>query len=177
VQTVSEKEIDLFNLNWCEVKSIPQCPIESNDIDILYTVYDVVYDLINEQINEKTNNIENIIHFVPYWWAYHPYYKHLYSKENKTRYLTELIAMLETLTKPEFNTEYKRFPWVRYKDYSIIIKPKIWIDMDSDVSHIIIIYNRTLNKDDWCTIGYLLYNHKIFRLNQYYYNKLVNVIK
>jgi hypothetical protein len=101
----------------------------------------------------------------------------LYNKENRAKYLSQLLSMLDTLTRPDFEMVYKEFKWTQWREPNTELKAKIEIDMDRGISHIILIYNRTKNQDDWCVVGYLTYSHKIFWLTRYYYDKVINLIK
>jgi len=170
---VSEKEISTTNMQWCKIEEIPQESAENNIISVLYRTWEILYDLIET----KPNEVNEYIEFVPYWWARDPFYKRFYNKENKAKYLTELLSMLDTLVMPDFEMVYRQFPWVQVRELGLLLKVKVEIDMDRDVSHILIMFNKTKGEDDWCTIGYLKYSHKLFRLTRYYYDKVINLIK
>ncbi len=170
---VKEEEIELTNMNWCEVNRIPKYPVEHNDIDIISTTWDITYDLVIR----NPQQVENSVFFVPYWLIKDPYYKNLYTKQNKIKHFAELLSMLRNFVQPRFMMVYREFPWVRYRDYDIIIKPRIWIDLERDLSHIFVIYKLDKERDNWCTIGYLLYDYDIFSYTKLYYHDLENLIK
>ncbi len=164
-----EDKIDLLNMNWCKAEEIMQLSIEHNDTDIISTTWDLLYDLIFK----RENSIENSIYFTPYWWQNDPEFKHKYTRSNKVKFLSELFSMLESFIPPAYIIANRKFPWVRYKDYKITLKVKVWIDMEREVSHILVIHK----PNNWCTVAYIAYNHKVFSNTKFYQKRLAKLIK